>query len=69
VSNWGSRTERTGVHRYPGAYDIHEVLRWLQRWADARRGEHRFADVRVIDADVLGVGSIKPQPSITGYQN
>jgi len=39
--------------------------RWggAQRWAETRRAEHRFADVRVIDADVLE-GWLQQTPAV-----
>ena len=43
VTNWGARTDRTGVHRRRGGYDRNEVFRWmLIRDHDraARRSKH-----------------------------
>ncbi|MEO7260270.1 MAG: hypothetical protein ABI047_03270 [Jatrophihabitantaceae bacterium] len=37
VSNWASRSDRTGVHRYDGGtYDVNECLRWVLRRDEAQ---------------------------------
>lgn len=43
LSNWVRRSDRTGVHRYRGGYDPNEVLRWIAKRGETRRGGTRHA--------------------------
>jgi hypothetical protein len=47
ISNMVARQERTGVHRYPGGYDIWEIKRWMltRNQLQADRATRRKAEV------------------------
>lgn len=46
VTNWGARTERTGVRRYGRFYDLTEAKRWLhaRNELQATRRRVRFTE-------------------------